>query len=106
MPKEVVNSQFKLYGGVPRYVFDKADEGDVAMHRAILIKGREAAIALSTLSVSSEEDFDMAYTVVHMYIGHNNNGDKCSDQVALLPASHTAARVLRELHPKQIHTKL
>ena len=106
VPKEVVNSQFKLYGGVPRYVFDKADEGDVAMHTAILTKGHEAAIALRTLSFSSDEDSDMAYTVVHMYIGHSDNGDKCSDPVALLPASPTVARVLTALYPKHIRNKL
>ena len=106
VPKELVNSQFKLYGGVPRYVFDKPDEGDVAMHRAILTKGREAAIALRTISLSSEEDSDMACTVVHMYIGHSDNGDKCSDKVALLPASPTVARVLTELYPRHMRNKL
>ena len=105
VPKDVVNSQYKIYGGVPRYVFDKADEGDGTMHTAILTKGRDAALALRTLSFSSDEDSDMAYTVVHMYIGHSENGDKCSDKVALFPASPTVARVLTELYSKQMRTK-
>ena len=76
------------------------------MRTTILTKGHKAAIALRTLSFSSDEDSDMAYTVAHMYIGQSNNGDRCSDQVALRPASPTVARVLTALYPKQMRNKL
>ena len=101
--KEVVDSQFKLYGGVPRYVFDKADEGDEAMSKAILAKGRGACVALITLSLGAGLDSHMSHTVVHMYV--RKSGDKCSDQVCFLPASPTVTRVLTELYRNKLIEK-
>ena len=49
VPKDIVSAQYAIYGGVPRFVFDRAAEGEGPMRHALSVKGEEAAQNMFTI---------------------------------------------------------
>ena len=64
---DLVKSQLAIYGGVPRYVFDKSKEGSRPMKQALRSKGQLVAERMFMVDwVESGKDVDMSYTISHM----------------------------------------
>ena len=64
---DLVKSQLAIYGGVPRYVFDKSKEGSRPMKQALRSKGQLVAERMFMVDwVESGIDVDMSYTISHM----------------------------------------
>ena len=64
---DLVKSQLAIYGGVPRYVFEKSNEGSRPMKKALRSKGQLVAERMFMVDwVESGKDVDMSYTISHM----------------------------------------
>ena len=63
MDIDLVKSQLAIYGGVPRYVFEKSKEGGEPMELALLSKGAIIAEKLFVVDSAGGKDADISYTI-------------------------------------------
>ena len=97
----VVLEQFNLYGGIPRYVLEKALEGGSRMEEAIDQKGLAIASQVFLIPMGSGDENDISHTLAHMFPEKDNfTGYKYR------PASQYVARRLITLHGEIFRTKM
>ena len=60
---DLVKSQLAIYGGVPRYIFEKSNEGGEPMELALLSKGALIAEKLFVVDSAGGKDADISYTI-------------------------------------------
>ena len=97
VPKEVVASQYAMYGGVPRFVFQRAAEGEGPMRHALSVKGGEAARNMFTIRV---DDGDMEMQILfHMRTMPPDSATQLSDFEIFIEASPFVVRELCLAYP-------
>ena len=94
--KEVVASQYAMYGGIPRFVFQRAAEGEGPMRHALSVKG-EAARNMFTIRVG-DGDSEMQ-VLFHMRIKPPVSTVQHGDFGIFVPASPFVVRELSLAYP-------
>ena len=98
VPKEVVASQYAMYGGVPRFVFQRAAEGEGPMRPALSVTGEEAARNMFTIRVA-DGDVEMQ-TLFHMRTKPPSSATiQLGDFEIFVPASPFVVRELSLAYP-------
>ena len=97
VPKDVVTSQYAMYGGMPRFVFDRAAEGEGPMRHALSIKGELAARNMFTIRVDNG-DVEMQ-VLFHMRTMPPSSATQRSDFEIFIEASPFVVRELSLAYP-------
>ena len=94
VPKELVDAQYAIYGGVPRSVFEHADMSDAPMMEALEIKGEEAATRMMSRSTGAGSDIQMSHKLLHMRRKTTASATSLHDDAFFVPASDFVVREL------------
>ena len=97
VPKELVDAQYAIYGGVPRSVFDRAEEGEGPMRYALSVKGEVAARNMFTIHVDNG-DVEMQ-VLFHMRTMPPSSATQLSDFEIFIEASPFVVRELSLAYP-------
>ena len=92
---DVVHSQFAIYGGVPREVFQRGTYGDSSMVQAIRMKGA-SALSLFLLQDWEKAHNDNDLTPVLLHIDTTDHDTFCLEKGYLRPASGYVVSMLKE----------
>jgi hypothetical protein len=94
----VVSSQFLIYGGVPRYVFEQSDEGSDYMEMALRNKGLAVASSGFLSDLTGGVNEALSYTLCHLRPKYENTFKRAYTA----PASTFVLEALMGLHQEHL----